>query len=367
MKNPFTPTFGIVPPYLAGRESLLDEMASAFESGPGNPNLSTILVGARGCGKTALLLSMSDEASQRGWVTVKVAAAPGMLGDITQRALESAAEFIEPKERRHLTGIHIAQLFGLEWTVDPDDQSNWRTKMNAIFDELSKRNLGMLICVDEVDARVDELVQLVSTYQLFVGEGKKVALLMAGLPKNTIDLMDNDHISFLRRARQRRLGRISDSDIERAFRKTVEMAGKSISDEALSLAVSAAGGYAYMMQLVGYESWENSEGRMEISEDDVKRGVAQALDEFRNGVLESTLREMSKGDRTFARAMLASSGPSTLTEIATRMGKGTNYTSTYKKRLLSQGAIEERGGATFDFAIPHLREYLKDELGVPEQ
>ena len=34
-RNPFTPSFGMVPPFLAGRDRLLREMARAFEDGPG--------------------------------------------------------------------------------------------------------------------------------------------------------------------------------------------------------------------------------------------------------------------------------------------------------------------------------------------
>lgn len=42
----------------------------------------------------------------------------------------------------------------------------------------------MLFTVDEVDPTLDEMVQLAAFYQHFVREGRKVALLMAGLPHN---------------------------------------------------------------------------------------------------------------------------------------------------------------------------------------
>ena len=55
LESPFTPGFGSVPPHLAGREGLLEDMRRAFERGKGDPNLSTIIIGPRGTGKTALL------------------------------------------------------------------------------------------------------------------------------------------------------------------------------------------------------------------------------------------------------------------------------------------------------------------------
>lgn len=361
--NPFTPTFGIVPPYLAGRADLIGEIGDAFDNGLGDPNLCTVLVGARGCGKTALLSCICDEADRRGWVSVRVVAAPGMLEDIAQRTLENASGLVERAGKRKLTGLSVAQLLGLEWTVAPDGPTNWRGRMSAILEELGNRGVGLLICVDEISLAVDEMVQLASNYQLFVGEDKQVALVMAGLAKNTTDLVDDDRVSFLRRARTRKLGRIRDVDVRLAFLRTVEDAGKTVGDAALAKAVEAIGGYAYMMQLVGYCSWACSGSETEITEAHVERGIESARLEFRSGVLDSTLREMSRGDRAFARAMLADEGGSKLADVARRMGKGTNYASTYKSRLLKQGVIAELPGGYLDFDLPALRDYLRERIG----
>lgn len=69
----------MVPPIMAGRESILDSMARAFDEGIDNPNLSTILIGARGTGKTALLSCISEGAQEHGWVAANVAATDRML------------------------------------------------------------------------------------------------------------------------------------------------------------------------------------------------------------------------------------------------------------------------------------------------
>ena len=41
--NPFTPTFGVVPAFMAGREDITSELLAALEEGVGNPNLTTII------------------------------------------------------------------------------------------------------------------------------------------------------------------------------------------------------------------------------------------------------------------------------------------------------------------------------------
>ena len=68
MRNPFTPSFGKVPPYMAGRSDIVSDILQAFDNGVGDPNLSTIFVGSRGTGKTALLFHLSAEAQGRGYL-----------------------------------------------------------------------------------------------------------------------------------------------------------------------------------------------------------------------------------------------------------------------------------------------------------
>ena len=46
-KNPFTPTFGRIPAQLVDRDLLLSDLFGALANGPGDPNLSTLISGAR--------------------------------------------------------------------------------------------------------------------------------------------------------------------------------------------------------------------------------------------------------------------------------------------------------------------------------
>ena len=357
-RNPFTPSFGIVPAYLAGRDIVLGEMARAFQNGIGDPNLATVIIGARGSGKTALLACIGDEARSAGWLVTDTVAAPGMPEDILQRTAAEAAHLVDPQPRKHLSGVSIGQIIGLELTVDEPGEANWRTRMSALLDELGNRGIGLAITVDEVDPSVEELIQLASLYQLFVRERRQVALVMAGLPKNATDLVDNPRVTFLRRTRKRFLGRIGNADVKTALRRSFESTDKDISDTLLDRAVQAAGGFPYMIQLVGYDIWSEASDASTVSLEHVDRGIALARAEFAENVLRSTVRDMSPGDMRFALAMLENDGPSRISDIARSMGKGANYASTYKTRLLKQGVIDELSDGRVFFAIPFLDEYL---------
>ena len=361
MSNPFTPTFGIVPHFLAGRQQVLTDMQKAFSNWPGDPNRSSILIGPRGSGKTALLSCIGDEARKEGWIVADTVAESGMLEDIFQRSLSVAAEHISPKEKTHLTGVSIGQLLGLTWTSENSGEGNWRSRMSELLMQLNNREIGLLITVDEVRADVPEMIRLASVYQLLQRDNFRIALVMAGLPFQVNQLISNESVSFLRRARQHNLKSIADSDIRFAFRKTVESAGKTISEDALEKAVAASGGYPYMMQLVGYFIWEECEEHTNIETIHAERGIQRAQEDLRYGVLDSTWRELSKGDKRFLLAMLEDERYSTLADIARRIGKTSGYASTYKNRLILAGVIEEQAGSSFAIVIPSFREYVKEQ------
>lgn len=358
LTNPFTPSFGGVPPCLAGRKRLLEDMHRAFVRGPGDPNLSTIIIGARGTGKTALLALIAQDAVANGWVAASVSAMPGMLEDIVERVHESASGLVDQGGRMQLGGLSMGQTFGVEFDRSERPQGNWRTRMNGLLNQLDAYGTGLLITVDEVQADLDEIIQLASVYQHFVQEGRRVALVMAGLPANISSLISSKCVSFLRRARQQHLGRVADTDVESAFRKTVLGAGAAIDDDALACAVQAIDGFPYMMQLVGYWMWEEAGGPV-VGCADVARGVRMAQRDFQDGVLAATYRELSKGDLRFLGAMLPDEETS-LADISRRMGVRSNYASKYKERLLESGVIEDCGQNHLRVALPGFKAYVRE-------
>ncbi len=361
-RNPFTPSFGKVPPYMAGRTQIMADILQAFDNGVGDPNLSTIFVGSRGTGKTALLFHLSNEAAVRGWVCVNVSAVSGMLEDILERANEAAAHLVASDIRVRLTGVNLSQLVGLEWTRDPQPAGNWRTRMNRLLDKLNAQGVGLLITVDEVNPELDEMIQLASVYQHFVGEDRKVALFMAGLPSKVVSLLRNDSVSFLRRSCQHRLGRIANNEIEAALRLTVEEGGRTIETEAAELAVEAIEGFPYMMQLVGHRLWSQHPERPVITRDDAEAGIAMARRDFSERVLDATYYDLSRGDIRLLEAMLQDPRESRLADLADRLGEGSNYVSTYKRRLVEQGVIAELGRGVVAFELPGFRRYLDERV-----
>lgn len=359
--NPFTPEFGKVPAYFAGREQVLSDILSAFEEQ--TMNLCALFVGPRGCGKTALLTYLGNEASRLGWVVANVSATSGMLEDIVQRTEESASHLIVASSEKRLTGVNIAGIGGATWDAKSNTKANWRTRMNNLLERLGEADIGLLITVDEVDVSLDEMSHLVSTYQHFVRENRKVALVMAGLPFHISSLLSGKNTSFLRRAQRFELGPLAPYEVEEAFRLTVEEGGRLINEEALSEAVEAIDGFPFMLQLLGYRAWRMHPDDAFLSVDDVRAGAQRAQRELEDRIFDVTYAELSRADRAFLAAMAQDGKTSRRIDLMERLGKPSGHISTYKKRLVQSGVIGETLDGDFYFALPGFKEYVERRQG----
>ena len=367
-ENPFTPSFGERPLHFAGRRKIIEAMARAFEGERRRrPDLTTILSGARGTGKTALLSLIANEAERRGWVTVATTAMPGMLEDVELGIRRKAAHLIDasPSSAR-VSGIGIPQMVDVEFERIPGPETSWRYRMSDLLEELGSLGTGVLITVDEVDPQLDEMIKLAATYQHFVREERKVALVMAGLPGSVSRLLGDKTVSFLRRAQTAPLGRIPDSEIADALRKTLREGGKDASADALLHAARSIGGFPFMMQLVGYLAWEARPESSELTVDDFDYGIALAREEMRERVFEATYRDLSRGDAAFLEAMLEDGHESSVSDVARRLGWSASQASQYRRRLMDAGVVGSRGLGVVAFELPFFREFLVERIGGGE-
>ncbi|MDD7384400.1 MAG: ATP-binding protein [Actinomycetaceae bacterium] len=361
--NPFTPTFGVIPEHIAGRSRFLASLRHAFAAPARRLELTTVLYGARGTGKTTLLSVAAQMAQESGWVVARTAALPGMLEDIEQNARRNSSHLIDaPNSYSTTAHVGIGNLAHVDRTATTLGEANWRSRMTDILDQLSEQDVGLLITVDEIDPSLDELIQLVSVYQLFVAEDRKVALLMAGLPGVVSRLLSNKDVSFLRRAQLRHIGRIEDHDVREAFVRTIRDAGRTIDDSALTLAVTASEGFAYLIQLTGYRAWDINPNSTTITLRDMQLGVESARAELESHVVASSYSDLSERDIEFLEAMTRDIGDSKIADITARLGWSSSMVAQYRRRLIEAGVVGERKRGVVGFDLPLLRDYVKKQM-----
>jgi len=368
-KNPFHPTFGVSPPLLVGRDSLIESVAEAIEDGPGAPGRATLYTGPRGSGKTVLLNAVEDQARTQGWAVISETADPGFIERMTHQHLPLLLRGLDPAAvRKRLSGLNIPLgplgSAGADWnTVETHVvQAGLRNQIELLTDLLAADGLGLLITLDEVHhQQIDELRQFGTTVQHAFREERELMFVGAGLASAVSDLLNDEVLTFLRRADRHQLGSVSRAEVARAIREPVGGTGRTIGDEALTVMVEGTGGYPFLIQLVGHRTWRLHPGTTEIIVKDAREGVAEALRRLGSLVYEPALADASDVDKTFLLAMAKDDGPSKMADIQQRLGVNESYASQYRLRLIAAELIEPKKRGYVDFALPYLREYLRDE------
>jgi len=349
--NPFTPASGTAPQVLAGRDRIMADLMDGLSNGPGDPNRSTILVGPRGSGKTVLLAEASRKAEALGWIAVYSSARPTMLDWLVER-IETKAAATAKKSGPRAAGAKAAAAEASK------PQESWQSRLSSSAEALSKRNVGLLIALDDVSFSQD-MADLAAMHQQFVMEGRNVALVMAGETSKVGDMLEHDDMSFLRRSFQRPLSALSLPESKSLLKRTAKLGGKTFEADALEMAASASGGSPFMAQLIGYHSFSMSDGK-EMTVDDVRDGMEAAKADFGNMVLGPLMRNLSDMDIRFLLAMAVDEGESRISDVAERLGSSVQSVSQNRRRLVAQGLIAQSGRGRMVMNAPLLREWLLD-------
>lgn len=365
MPNPFHASFGVSPPLLVGRDDVLEDFVEALEDGPGSAGRASLYTGARGAGKTVMLNAVEDLARERGWLVISETATPGFVERITRQHLPRLLRDFDPEAvRRRMSAVTAPLNVGsVTWdTIEAHvSQVGLRDQVELLTDLLTERGSGLLITLDEIHHdQVEELRQVATMVQHAFREGRELAFTGAGLAASVSDVVNDTVLTFLRRAERHVLGSVRRSDVERAFREPIEAAGRRIDDAALRVMVDGAAGYPFLLQLVGAQTWRLNPDTDQITVEDATNGVRRARRRLGSLIHEPALNAASDIDKTFLLAMSRDDGPSKMADIQHRLGVDVNYASQYRLRLIASELIHTTGRGYVDFALPYLREYLRE-------
>lgn len=367
-RNPFRPTFGASPPSLVGRDDELAAIADALDASPGHPFRATLVTGLRGSGKTVFLNAVEDLAEASDWVVISETARTGLVDEMVKTRLPQLLTTHDRKATASkLTGANASAAgFGLGATREVSDRYPVTPSLRSMLERLTEvvyadTGGGVLITLDEVHrAAAEDLQEVAQTIQHLFRQEREVMLVAAGLPSAISDLLRDKVVTFLRRAERITMGAVDRSEVRRALREPIENAGRSIGDDALEVAADGTKGYPFMVQLVGYQCWNENRAEREIHLEDAHAGVAAATRRIGRLVHEPALQDLSAVDRSFLAAMAQDDGPSRTSDIADRLGVSVVYASQYRLRLKASGLIEPVRHGYIDFTVPYLRTYLRE-------
>lgn len=365
-RNPFKPTAGKMPPVLVGRDKVINDFIEGLENGEGAPGRLMRITGPRGSGKTVLLSELASIAGEQGWLVVNVSASGDLLESIRKKLLKAAV--LEPSTIKVGAGP-----VSIEASRVKPDSEDFETVFERKAREMTSRGKGLLVTMDEVqDASRNDVREIATAVQFLIREDQNIALVFAGITTGVLDLLNGKAMTFLRRAKPEELDAIPIDEVSDSLRTAVEESGFSIEDAALERAASATAGYAYLIQLVGYHIWraawlrcrERSDGGIVISSVDAEKGIGEAMEEFKEAVLETAIAGLPRTAVEFALAMSEAPGRVVSTsDIAARLGKSTGYLSPYRRQLIARQIIEQTAPGYVTFSIPFMREFLVERRG----
>ena len=356
--NPFKPTAGAEPPVLAGRKKVIDDFTDGLTEGPGAPGRLMRISGPRGSGKTVLLTELGDIAKDKGWLVVDETAGKGLVDRIMERLARQLPEANASMD------IDLGFVKAHAGVSSGASGADIRTVLDEAAGRIGKK--GVLVTVDEVqDADKGEMAAISQAVQHLIREKKDVAFVFAGLTMGVADFINGEAMTFLRRAKAEQLKSIPDDDVAAAFEKTFGDSGMPIAGNALSAAVAATGGYAYMVQLVGYNVWKVARRHFgespAVTTEDVREGAEMAIGDYVEAVIEPALSRLSKRAMSYLVEMSGSDGPSSTGCVAKSLGVPAQSLSSVRASLIAKQVIEPTEARGYvDFAIPWMREYVGD-------
>lgn len=376
--NPFTPGFGSSPLVLAGRDDILDEFRVALEE-PGRESRSVLLIAGRGSGKTVLLNRLQAAAGEYGWLWVQEDGRRGLVERVTSH-LEQLSARLDPPPKRRMNRVDVSAVGGVSWesVAGAEPPRSLRVAWERTLDRLdatvsnSAPQQGVLVTVDEIHhADIDEMNELGQAFQHLVRADRPVAFAGAGLPGPAMDRLltiDTAPTFLLRSWRpQEDLAHLPDVEVVAGLQGTAALGGRRFDDDALRLALDAIGGFPYMLQLLGQESWRAAGDATLIGAAHVRQALPIAQRRLGQNVAAVELRGLSGQDLQFLRAMALdpSNQPSEFAGIRARLGVDKSYASRYRDRLIRKHVIRSAGYGLIEFNSPGLREFLRDQQSPP--
>ena len=347
--NPFTPDFGQSPTLLIGRDALLARIGAGLSSGPRHPGFTTLLLGPRGSGKTAILNSVADAAKQHGWLVISVdSGTPDILeriGHALDRLEQLGATGLDDEAAGHREIVGVKLLgAGVNWAPRQEHQKlNNRYRLSHLAEKAAAHEAGVLLCVDEIHSgdRV-EMRRLGGDIQhITKRESLPLALMGAGLGELRYGLLADRKMTFFQRCHREDVGLLQPEDVMHGIRSTVHSADGDLSDDALDVLLSVGRITPFHMQVIGSKMWTLAGAPdFEITDRAAREAVRLALPEVYEKIHEPAWYDMTPASQGFLSALAEFDGACDARDIIDKIHLSRKTYVDARRRLEYGGYIQ---------------------------
>jgi hypothetical protein len=336
---------------LAGRDEQLDKMLEGLREGPQGPRFCQALLGDRGVGKTVLLNELERRVrADLRWPVLSHQAIPGgdLVASIADKLPQAvgggwrrAGRMMRELEKQVSVGANLG-VVRADVTLTPprrsDSMPGDRLEMllRMVGSFAAEHASGLLLTIDEAHVidRVPDLAALGAAMQMVVRRARlPVAVVLAGLP----ELRSRFHGvgTFLERMEISDVDYLSKDATRFALVQPAAELGVTFAGEALEQLVGESGGYPYLVQVLGYETWEAAAGADRIEVAHTRAGIAASRRRM-GELFQARWDRLSDLEQQYLIAVAHHDGPVAVGEVAKALRRSTQQLSSTRAALIEE-------------------------------
>jgi hypothetical protein len=380
VRNPYTPGAGTKPPALTGRDNELERFRVLIGRLQADRHEKSMLItGLRGVGKTVLLNTFSEIATEAGWfgATTEIrqnTELSNVMARMTRRVLleMSAVERLRDRARRALGILRafVVRYGEAEIRIDVDaiagraDSGDPEDDVADLLLELGRiaraGGTGVAFFMDEVQFLDQaDLEALIAALHRASQESLPVTVVGAGLP--LLPRLVGEARSYAERLFDfRSIGSLDPAAARDALILPARQEDVVWEEGALEVVFGYSDGYPYFLQEYGKHAWLVAE-QSPISAADVERAHPTVLNELDEGFFHVRIERATEAERKYmAAAADLGDGRQRSGAIATRLGYGSSSAiSLTRESLLKKGLIYQPAHGYVDFTVPQFAAFIR--------
>ena len=271
--NPFKRRTGVIPSYFTGREKELKELKGIFDATKNGDSGNIIIYGAKGIGKTSLLLKFQEEFKNiKNVYTIRIPLIEGDFNDIYNLIVDKAADSLNIKvssiwDSIKEMGINVPIIGG--FTLSRDIPMTSPTValekiLKLIFTKLKGKNPVLILLFDDLQRILvnEDTQRILSILQNALVElnlaDKKIMFVATGSYDIFSKIVEHTD-SAVRIFDPYELGPLSLKDVQKAINIPSKKEGITFDDNVIQRIYNLSEGNPYYLQVISHNCFNEAE------------------------------------------------------------------------------------------------------------
>lgn len=369
-----------MPPFLAGRQALVDAFSVAVRRVMIGRNARSLLpYGLRGVGKTVLLQRFIADARAVGFLVALVEAdentpfVPALADQLRRILFEldtpTKVNALAKRAMRIFKSFTIKSgLEGISMSLGVDaergfaDSGDIATDITTLFVSIGEaardQGLGVLVAIDEIQYLSErEFNALIKAIHSITQLSLPVVLVATGLPQ-VLALLGEAKSYAERLFDFTPVGALDVEQVRTALVEPAAAEGVVFEPAAVDAVFADTKGYPFFLQEWAYQAWNVAKGPA-ITLGDVERAAEIALPKLDGGFFAVRYDRCTPTEKRYLRAMAdLGTGPYRTAEISKRLHRSNSAVAPYRDALIKKGMIWSPEHGALAFTVPLFDEFM---------